>query len=584
MVDRPTEFPEWASNPPANTITSPTSLQREEGDQPGSPRRQFHNWKAELVHRWTQWADQITTRNPGDYMPPHALPGGTPPVTGAGLVIAAAAFTARVVADGYLVGPISSPAYTYSANSDTYWDLSRAGTWTPVVVASGAGEPAVTANSTRAYVIRTNATDRTVFTDRRAARVRFRGDELDFDAGVRFGFIHPAIEPRISLAYRNASSEVYSHLMDFPNTDGTTVQGRLYIRGTGGAGNGLELVYVVGAHYTQGVGWTATANNPTRIDFGNRRLRTMEATGIFATNVFADSRWLDATLSDLQTRNDGGFILGLGLVGTDAAIQLDFSASTAAYDEILTEPITGASIYSATPGLGGSVPAFVFTINARYDNNGSVWNRTTGNHAWRLELSRDSGLRLFRHNSASASPWADTIGSGTWEQFFAVDANGLATVLGGVTAGGNLTVAGTGAVAGMLTSDDLITGQISAELLLTTFNVHTANVTCPRNTLKAWGRVVSNGAAGITYSSLHGCTVSISGSILRVTFTTAMIDADSYAVVASFANDGGGVRTIRTTNRLAASVDLQVADASNVVVNFGANANYEISFHIFGNV
>ena len=136
MADRPSEFPEWASAPPPSSITSPSNAERQAGDQPAGapigagPRRQFHNWLFNLIYRWQLWFHQAIWRA-SDLFANQALLVGSAPVTGAGLTVVASSFSGRVIADGYSVGPdaIAGPAYTYSATSDTYWDLGRDGAW-----------------------------------------------------------------------------------------------------------------------------------------------------------------------------------------------------------------------------------------------------------------------------------------------------------------------------------------------------------------------------------------------------------------------------------------------------------------------
>lgn len=189
-MDRPSELPEWASNPSAGTITDPDDTQKQSGWTTSTLIRQFVNWFWNLVWQWIVWLDQTTHRT-NDLHPDHALQVGSPPTIGSGRTISAGNFSARVYANGYEVPLTSWPAagnsYTYSANSDTYWDLREDGTWIPAVVSSGGSAPAVAAYSTRVYMVRTNASDRTALTDFRSSFLQLLGNPAQTNNSLWLG-------------------------------------------------------------------------------------------------------------------------------------------------------------------------------------------------------------------------------------------------------------------------------------------------------------------------------------------------------------------------------------------------------------
>lgn len=183
MATKPTEYPDWAENPPAgvngeDAITVPNAAQIEGGwgerdsvrNPNGRPLRGIANWLSRAQGRWVRWLDQSLWR-PGDVFNDGAVPGvGTPPTLGAGAGISAGDFSAAVIVNGYRVQLTPSPAHTYALDSDTYWDLGADGTWTAAVVASGAAAPAVTSGAVRVYGVRTTGSTRSsVFLDARDA-------------------------------------------------------------------------------------------------------------------------------------------------------------------------------------------------------------------------------------------------------------------------------------------------------------------------------------------------------------------------------------------------------------------------------
>lgn len=173
IQEKPIAEPEWASNPPAgppSTIVEPSAAQRAKGwgaqivqtqTIPDPPVRQYFNWWQNLVYKWVRWLNRVTFKfdifGPDQPLPvPQVLPS-----TGAGLSINAGEFYGAVITDGHQIqesGPNSN--YSYTATSDTYWDLHLDGTWIPAVVAVAAPQPAIPTDAQRVFKVTTNATDR----------------------------------------------------------------------------------------------------------------------------------------------------------------------------------------------------------------------------------------------------------------------------------------------------------------------------------------------------------------------------------------------------------------------------------------
>lgn len=163
MPARPNEFPDFNINDTAS-VTPNASLTADGYPLNSRPTRQGKNWLLHRAGRWFRWLVEKMFLS-SDLFADQSLFVANVPSLGAGMSIAAADFSGRIYVNGLAVGPVDSPAYTYTVNADTYWDLSEDGVWTPAVVASGAGAPAVPANHVRVYRVRTDATDRTEYDD-----------------------------------------------------------------------------------------------------------------------------------------------------------------------------------------------------------------------------------------------------------------------------------------------------------------------------------------------------------------------------------------------------------------------------------
>lgn len=437
--DRPTEFPEWASDPPAGpptTITEPSEPTKQEGFQPGNPRREYMNWLLNLAWQWLVWLDSVTLRVMNIFFPDQAFAGsaGDLPGTGAGLgPIAAADFTARVIADGFMVGPVDGPEFTYAASKDTYWDLGRDGTWTAVVVNNGAGEPAVTALSTRCFKVVTDATDRTAVTDYRLTYPRI---DRVFDFGqIRLGEYFRGSAANLNLArifarYKGGTSTGYTLIAEFTNDSGSLIGDRMYVRHDGG-----QLLVVRGASYDD------AAN--TWIKDAGASLATMESLGYrkeyheinwsVESSPLADASWYAAS-----TAANGiikRFDIGAGVRAGGSLSNSDYEKSSvfrfiaqifgggqreAAFDALSLKVY---ALPDDTHGTEGAGNGGELVANASWDEDAEEWvKRDTAVSAAKLDLTGNAGLSLWGH--LSGDTWADAEAGGDWTKLFGVDLDG----------------------------------------------------------------------------------------------------------------------------------------------------------------
>lgn len=434
--DIPSKLPEWCSDPSGDTDTTgktePTSGQKAAGWQPagstafpdGFPVRQIMNWLLNLTWQWLVWLSAATRRTT-DLHDDGPLPGyGDAPTVAAGLgPVSAGDFAARAYVDGYEVGPVDSPAHTYTASKDTYWDLGRDGGWTAVEVNAGDPAPSVTADSVRVYKVTTDGSDRTAVVDYRPARLEV-SKALELKEAIRLGLnsfadAAAAAVVRLQVPYSSAVSFTYlGEFADAAASEGTT---RIYLDGYG------IPVMVRGASW-DGTQWVTDASPPlllSRIEWrGSDGLRVRQLDASVHTPNFADSVW--------EEQPDADHVRGLGIDGTlsifnpatpSALYQAGTPKVFAEADEAVAHRAwagqlgTYFQIYSlllATVGtddgagnqanLGGELVS-----NATYDESTGKWARqNAGADSFKLELG-SHGLRLLKRAAGDASPWNDDV-------------------------------------------------------------------------------------------------------------------------------------------------------------------------------
>lgn len=430
-MDKPTKFPRWADQAGGSDVTEPSEPEKDDGWIVGNPVRQFMNWLQLIAYQWLVWLDQVTFRF-SDFGPDQALPGsaGDLPSTGAGLgPVAAGDFAASVVADGYRLGPIDSPEHTYSATSDTYWDLGRDGEWTPAVVAATDPAPAVTADSVRVYMVRTDATDRTAVTDFRRTHTLLTS-LLDLSGVVRYGEQRRGSQAEFSEARQvtlfdgsNVLGYTLVHAVIDDETPNTRRGMRLYARHRENAGTVTEdLVFVTGCSW-DGAQWVADTELPERftmLTLNAENLRPRQLLTAIVTSPFDDDVWYqDETAANGTQKKltaDGAIHAGnaLGNSGYEVArvarytgvedvtegyrtYQADFG-----HLKIFSLGLSSVGVDAAV-GRGGELVS-----NATYNEDDDEWSRIGAGDSYLIEVA-SAGVRILRRAAADASPWSDII-------------------------------------------------------------------------------------------------------------------------------------------------------------------------------
>ncbi len=528
-MERPTQYPEFASDvgialitePPASSGT-PTVVTKARGWVPGNPELDYMNWIHVRTFSWTAWLDQTTHRTI-DLHPNHALPGGTLPSLGAGLAILAGEFSARVYADGVAVcdglgslvaaGPDAN--YTYTALRDTYWDLSRAGVWTPVAVANGAGEPAVTANSTRVYMVVTDGTDRTARTDYRKGRVQLATHDVVGNQRCALpGTIGPVplgtTDAERRTAKRTITTDALSgatyELVETLETNTGTVIARRYVRHSSGA---VEDVWVWGAELqvTSGVmTWIARATTAQRLVIGRAISRFAEKTGLTAdVTTFNDSEWEAQTSANLvrprrrQTFgqryevdvNAGVSGANANLVAHREDVRGDARYTLVESDETLPGTNGGERVYlTATSailgGSGSTRTARVFAYNCFWNDGTTLWNRDLAGDAFIIVFGL-TGFYVLRHDASLGATWSDAIGGADWEETFFAGRPGSIT--------------GSRCRAQKFIPQEASESGASID----------SHALYQNNVPKGWGVATTDGANNITLQAGFGCSVAIGG-------------------------------------------------------------------------
>lgn len=564
MAARPGQEPRWADTNPGD-ITVPTEPQKGAGWDGSFMIRQFMNWWQNLTYQWVSFIAQVFFRF-SDLGPDQALGGiGSAPVTAVGLIVAAASFSARVFANGYPIGPISGPAFTYSANSDTYWDLGDDGVWDSSIVAALAAAPALSANHVRVYMVRTNATDRTLVTDFRRT-YRLLTALLDLSAIVRVGSERlstaaDASAVRIQVPYRPGHSATYTNVVSADDTTAAQPGVHLYIREATD-----QLVAVRGCVFN-GTQWVSDAGSPAEysmetLDARAKIVRVLDP-AIVGT-PFNDSVWFTAPTSSngIQklVRFEGRVLAGRNMSTAYEITEAGgFEAVWASALERRGRLLAGGSQASSTrpivvygiigdTGTDGSVGRGGEIVNAaHYDAATDRWIRDIAStDVYKLEIAT-AGVRVLRRATALASPWQDIIDP----------SNGWTVVA---------------SINDRLRADRIIPSLASE-------SPPEANAIYQANVPKAYGFFQADGAGGFTFSSGFNIgTPTIAGNGVRIVLPLPFANAQ-YAVVATGGTSG---RVARYSIISASSFDIVLLDVTLNPVNFATDAGARISFVAFG--
>jgi hypothetical protein len=583
MTTRPNEFPRWASNPPANTLTAPTALQMDEGYQPegsatfpeGKPVRQIENWLKNNKYEWLLWLDQ-TTHETGDLHPDQALPAGDTPGLGAGLgPIAAADFSARVYVNGFGVRTTPSPAHTYTADTDTYWDLGEDG-WTPVEVTALDPEPAVTANAVRVFMVRTDATDRISLVDRRVSFTQLSAHDV---IGTQRCAAEATIDSPGDTDNTARTTPKRTILVD--STSGATWELVETIEGNNALGPMRRYVLLNSSHVaevfawgaelqtTSGVlTWIARSTTAQRLFIGRDRSDFAEKTGLTAdVTTFTDSEWEAPTAANLVRKRRRMFN-GLrfevdaagGVIGADANLQAhredvrgDAKFTLVESDE--TDPGTdgGERVYLTNDSdvLGGST-ARVHAYNCAWNDDTQQWDRDIGGDAF-LILFGLTGFYVLRHDASLAASWDDQIGASDWEETFFAGRPGSIT--------------GSRCRAQMFIPN--LADESGASI--------DAHALYRNNVPKGWGVVTTDGAGGITLEAGFGVASAViagGGVLLTITIDKAM-SSQYWAMSFGVCGTGFPVFSASTVN----SKSVQIYDSTGTPIDLSATAmRIEFSF------
>ena len=396
------------------------------------PIRQYLNWLFNLAYQWFAFLLQSLFRSDDMFADQALAAHDDPPSTGVGLGITAGDFSGRVYVNGHAVGPTESPAHTYGASSDTYWDLDEAGAWHASAVANGAGAPAVFADSVRVYMVETDGVDRVDVTSFVEDFVRFN-QQLDFEQPTRFGdallgsAANRAIAARVT-RFKDGGPTTYRFVEQFIDDGGADLTISMYIR------EETKALVVVRAATWDGTQWTSNAG---AVDVEMLELSTNGARNRVLTTGpsvnFADSVWFAAetsggTLSKL-TLLDGRIKVGTGLTSNYESVRVArFDGSASATIRSLmskfgshfrTYALDGNAIGTDSTGRGGEIVS-----NCYFDESDSKWKlQTTTEDAFKIDIGR-KGIFFFRHDKDAGTTWDDAYTSGNW---------GLDFVLGGET-------------------------------------------------------------------------------------------------------------------------------------------------------
>lgn len=616
--DEPSATPEWASDPPAappTTITEPLIATKEAGWQPGKLRREYLNWWQNLVWQWIEWFAAKVFRY-SMLGPDQAVPGfGSAPTVAASLISAAANFSAWVITgSGYSTGLVSSPAFVYTASKDTYWDLSRAGTWTGVVVNNGAGAPALTANSVRCFKVVTDGTGRTAVTDLRNTSLRL-SQTLNFDAltlgdSLLASAANMALN-RLTVRYaRTVDTGAYTNVAHFVDTTGThPIAVNLYIR------HSTRNLCLVKSATWNGTLWTADDGAPTFVELGPQP-NTYSIPSPGAGVTFSDSAWFAAETAGGVNKSmtfNGRVIAGQDLTNSThenktprfQAVAGDAASRTwmADFNALEIFGIPGAAIGTQSSGRGGELCS-----NCFYNNDTAVWTRSnSGSDCYKLDIAK-FGLALYVHASGDASTWADTVAAGTWTLLASIGLggyifNGGITInSGGITAAGTLATTGalsvdmTGTVSGDFTAgadlavsgDTTLAGSVTAPFLSLTDSGASpvADRLYSSNIVKAWGYFTTNAGGSFTVNrgfNLSAVSIVDDGggqNVIQIDFVVPFDNTGFMAIATSHDITISANATVKINS--ASRIQIKLFNGAGSYVDVAGSPVQKISFMAIG--
>lgn len=424
----PGEMPEWDANDTNTTL--PTSELADGWDPAALPRADYDNWYKRFASRLLRHLD-FSRVFASDLGPDQALSDyGSAPSTGSGLgPVSAGDFAARVWADGKAAGQTNGPAHTYADDADTYWDLSRDGTWTAAAVASGDPEPSVTSNSVRVYRVRTASGDRTEVEDRRGTRLKV-SRALDILKGLRLGdsLRSSAADFLIARLSAQLSTSSSQRMLLAEFTAGnypTAVSGgnkgvRLYMAGAGSPY--FELV--IGAAWNSSTSqWDADPTSSTilmkRHQLTTQGIVTQVVSDSLVGSSFADSEWSADHLPSQTKALDfySSVRAGDGNWSNREAVEVpcfDSYCPNTSVPGFASKAGESARVYAlpgSSPGLGGAGRGQESAFNAKRAWNGSAfeWQRVNTGVDSYLVQAASQGVKVFRRASSLSDTWTHTV-------------------------------------------------------------------------------------------------------------------------------------------------------------------------------
>ena len=458
MATRPDDYPRWATT--EVEVTEPPESRKASGYVGGDkPRRGWENWIKNEIYKWILYLDESGVSLSFLVEDGAFSTGGSLPSTGAGLgPIAANDFSAAALVSGFLVGtipsPIQGPEYTYTANTDTYWDLGLGGIWTPTAVANLDPAPAIPADHVRVFKVVTDAGNRTAVEDFRQP-VTFP-ESMIFEAQQTMTSIlfrdpegnEDDYTPRLNFLHDQAS--FYGQLISQWGTANGARVFRLYRTSSAlnpAAGDSLVMAinckmvsdsapeWQLDPGQTFAWRWRMAATDFSGSAPGN--ITQLSFQGVTppggAGSTFDETDWADYT--DTQERGFFGLNCGL-LLGNDlnteaaAAAQnrsplLFFAESEFSRWTLVSQSrLNGGSglvhrEYIGQNAFGGGVSfadgrfeGYLRTINARWDEAAFEWVADSAGNESAGFLISNEGYSYLKRDNLDPSTWPDEVWDG----------------------------------------------------------------------------------------------------------------------------------------------------------------------------